>query len=124
MSKKSSKKTTSKAAGASAVKKDPDVPLKDAMPSKKTSKGKKPKAEKPAKEKKLSLLDAAAQVLKAKGEAMNCKAMVEAVVEKGLWKTDAPTPEATLYSAILREMKKGSDSRFQKTGRGLFAFNG
>ena len=28
-----------------------------------------------------------------------------------------------LSSAILREMKKGKDSRFKKTGRGQFALN-
>src|SRR5687767_13158333 len=76
-----------------------------------------------SKPKKVSLLDAAAVVLKAKGEPMRCKEMVATVVEKGLWKTDAPTPEATLYSAILREMKKGKDSRFRKTDRGHFAVN-
>jgi len=70
---------------------------------------------------KLSCLGAAAQVLKAQGEPMNCKAMVEVMAAKELWATDAPTPAATLSSAILREMKKGDDSRFKKTGRGLFA---
>ena len=74
------------------------------------------------KEKKLSLLDAAAQVLKAKGEPMTCGAMVEAVMAKKLWTTSAPTPAATLYSAILRETKtKGKDARFKKTDRGQFA---
>ncbi len=85
------------------------------------------KAEAPAKANtsaKLSCLDAAAQVLKGSDEAMTCKAMVEAMAERKLWTSDAPTPAATLSSAILREMKKGNDSRFKKTGRGLFAFNG
>ena len=84
----------------------------------------KAKATKPDAPAKLTLLDAAAQVLRAKGEPMNCKAMVEAVVAKGLWTTTAPTPAATLSSAILRELKKGSEGRFKKTGRGLFALNG
>ena len=107
------------------------VPLREVMPAKRTAtKGKrashaaKPTMKAEPKPKKLSLLDAAAQVLKAKGEPMRCKEIVATVVEKGLWKTDAPTPEATLYSGILREMKKGADSRFKKTDRGLFAFNG
>ena len=73
---------------------------------------------------KMSCLDAAAQVLKGSEEAMTCKAMVEAMAERKLWTSDAPTPAATLSSGILREMKKGSDSRFKKTGRGLFAYNG
>lgn len=76
------------------------------------------KAEAPAK---LSCLDAAAQVLKGSEEPMTCKAMVEAMAERKLWASDAPTPAATLSSAILREMKKGAGSRFRKTGRGLFA---
>jgi hypothetical protein len=49
--------------------------------------------------------------------------MVEAMKQRGLWSSDAPTPAATLSSAILREMKKGSASRFNKVGRGLFALN-
>lgn len=73
---------------------------------------------------KLSCLDAAAQVLKGSEEPMTCKGMVDAMAQRKLWRTDAPTPAATLSSAILREMKKGSASRFKKTGRGLFAFNG
>ena len=33
------------------------------------------------------------------------------------------TPEQTLYSAIIREIRdKGNASRFRKEGRGLFAF--
>jgi hypothetical protein len=97
--------------------------------SKKKGKATKPAARKPAVAKddkgraKLSCLDAAAQILKATGEAMACKAMVDAMFAKKLWTTDAPTPAATLSSAILREMKKGKDSRFKKVGRGLFALN-
>ena len=34
------------------------------------------------------------------------------------------TPHATLNAAMLREIGvKGGESRFKKTGRGLFAFN-
>src|SRR4051794_10797531 len=71
----------------------------------------KPKAE--AKPKRTSALDAAAQVLKDAKEPMRVRAMVEAMKAKGLWWSDAATPHATLYSAILREIanKKG-DSRF------------
>jgi hypothetical protein len=81
----------------------------------------KPKEPKPQK---ASCLDAAAQVLKDAGEPMQVRAVVEAMKAKGLWSSDAPTPWATLYSAILREIgtKKG-DSRFKKTDRGHFALN-
>ena len=68
----------------------------------------------------MSCLDAAAAVLKAKGEPMRCIDMIEAMKERGLWTTAAPTPAATLYSAILRELAKGSASRFKKTDRGHF----
>ena len=86
-----------------------------------TAEGAKP-AEQPADKppKKLSCLDAAAAVLKAEGRPMRCKAMVEAMAARGLWATNAPTPAATLSSAILRELKKGAASRFRKTGPGHF----
>ena len=82
----------------------------------------KPKAE--PKPKRPSALDAAAQVLKDAGEPMQVRAMVDAMKSKGLWSSDAATPWATLYSAIIREIgtKKGG-SRFKKTDRGHFALN-
>ena len=55
---------------------------------------------------------------------MQCKAMIDAMFTAKLWSSDAPTPHATLYSAILREITtKGSESRFKKTERGHFALN-
>jgi len=79
-----------------------------------------PKA--PKADKGMSCLDAAAEVLKANKDPMQCKAMVDAMGKAKLWSSDAPTPAATLYSAILREIqKKGSASRFRKTDRGHFA---
>jgi len=79
---------------------------------------KKPKGE----TKKLSLLDAAAQVLARSDEPMNTKQMVEQVVAEGLWSSPAgKTPQATLYSSILRELKnKGDEARFEKIERGKF----
>jgi hypothetical protein len=42
---------------------------------------------------------------------------------KGYWSSpNGQTPSATLYSAILRELKKkGAESRFKKIERGKFA---
>lgn len=78
----------------------------------------------PAKPKKLSLIDAAAQVLAKSKEPMNCKALVEQVMAEGLWTTTAPTPHATLYSAVLREIQtKGKDARFKKVDRGQFTLS-
>ena len=71
--------------------------------------------------KKMGCLDAAAEVLKDADEPMNTKQMVEAMAERGLWASDAPTPWATLYSALLREIKnKGDEARFEKADRGKF----
>lgn len=72
--------------------------------------------------KKLSLIDAAVQVLAESKEPLNTTAMVEQVVAAGLWTPGAgKTPHATLYSAILREIKlKGDDARFVKVERGQF----
>jgi hypothetical protein len=91
-----------------------------------TPKGKQPRAkkEKPApKPKKLSAIDAAAQVLAEAGQPMNCLEMIDAMGKEGLWSSPGgQTPHATLYSAILREIaKKGKESRFTKTERGRFA---
>ena len=72
---------------------------------------------------KLSALDAAAKVLQEAGQPMTCAALITAMADKGYWTSPAgKTPEATLYSGILRELKtKGAASRFRKTGRGQFA---
>ena len=80
-----------------------------------------PQAQETAKTKKTGLLDAAILVLREAGQPMNTKEMVDAVLAKGLWKSDGKTPAATLYSSILREIqKKGEDARFRKTARGRF----
>ncbi len=73
-------------------------------------------------EKRLGLVDAAIQVMKDVGKPMNCKDIVKVILEKKLWETSGKTPDATLYSSILREIqKKGSESRFKKVERGQFA---
>ncbi|QDU28514.1 hypothetical protein ETAA8_36160 [Anatilimnocola aggregata] len=89
-------------------------------------KGKKPAKAKPAKEKKMSALDAAAKLLGETQEPMNTKSMIEGIAAKGYWTSPGgKTPHATLYSAILREITtKGKEARFKKTDRGNFAFNG
>ena len=76
--------------------------------------------------KKLSALDAAAKVLADVKQPMSCKELIEAMAAKKLWSSPGGrTPHATLYSAILREVRaKGKDARFQKVERGRFAVNG
>ena len=79
-----------------------------------------------ATKKKLSALDAAAQVLTESGGSMNTKEMIETMAAKKLWTSpNGKTPAATLYAAILRELTtKGADSRFKKTEPGKFAATG
>ena len=76
-------------------------------------------------EKKKSLLDLAAQILKDGGEPLSCKELVEKAKETG-WVSSGKTPEQTLYSGIFREMKeKGDASRFRKSEqKGKFEFAG
>ena len=86
------------------------------------TKGKKVKAAKEPKAKKTSALDAAVRVLEEAGQPMTCLEMIEAMTAKQYWSSPKGlTPAATLYSAILREIKaKGKESRFVKTERGKF----
>ena len=74
--------------------------------------------------KKLSALDAAAKVVEEAGSAMTTGQMITVMAEKAYWKSPGgKTPAATLYSAILREIKtKGKEARFKKTERGKFTY--
>jgi hypothetical protein len=82
---------------------------------------KKAKVEKTPKASRPSGLSAAYQVLLDAGEPLQCKAMVEKMLAGGTWKTGGKTPEATIYAAIIREIRaKGAESRFRKTERGHF----
>ena len=92
---------------------------------KKAKAPKTPKAPKPTTEpkaKRVSALDAAAQVLAASAVPMRAKEMIAAMEAKGLWTSPGgKTPEATLYAAIIREIAaKGTAARFKKHERGVF----
>lgn len=72
-------------------------------------------------EKRLSCVTAAIKVLVESTEPLSTKQIVEAMSTKGYWSSPGgKTPEATLYSAILRELSKGDESRFVKAERGRF----
>jgi len=89
----------------------------------KKAKGEKaPKTAKESKPKRVSALDAAAQVLAASEVPMRAKEMIAAMEAKGLWTSPGgKTPEATLYAAIIREIAaKGTAARFKKHDRGVF----
>jgi len=75
--------------------------------------------------KKPGVLDGAVKVLAEADEPLSCRELIERMASKGYWKSPAgKTPSATLYSAILRELKtKGSEARFKKVERGRFALN-
>jgi hypothetical protein len=72
--------------------------------------------------KKASAIEAAVRVLEEAGHPMTCPEMIEAMTAKRYWASPKGlTPAATLYSAVLREIKaKGKESRFVKTERGKF----
>lgn len=80
----------------------------------------------PKKEKKLSLMDAAVEVLKQSGEPMNTREIVKAATDSGLWiPTDCKTPEQTLYGSIFREMKIKENPRIVKSAvKGKFEYAG
>jgi len=106
-------KKATKAQTAQAATKNAPVAKRDAKESK-------------ADGKKISQIEAAIIVLGKSRDAMNCKAMVEAMQVEGLWSTpNGATPEATLYASIVREINtRGKDARFRKIDRGLFALAG
>lgn len=88
-----------------------------------TKKAKAKKADGKQKPKRVSALDAAAQVLAKAAEPMTAQQLIVAMAEKGLWKSPGgKTPHATLYAAMIREINaKGKEARFAKVDRGMFA---
>ena len=72
-------------------------------------------------DKKLTMLDAAAEVLKGSSYPMSAKELIVAMEDSGIWKSPAgKTPWNSLVAAISRDGQKASP-RFRKTGKGLFA---
>jgi HB1, ASXL, restriction endonuclease HTH domain len=94
--------------------------------AKKSEATKAPKAKSEPKPKKVSALDAATRVLSEQGKPMSCHELIEEMSRKNYWTSpNGATPQATLYAAILREIKtKGKEARFAKTERGKFASTG
>ena len=83
------------------------------------------KPTKPTKPKCLSGLDAAALVLAEAKSPMSVAEVFKVIEERGLWHTEGKTPSATLYAAIIREIRaKKHESRFKKTDRGRFVHSG
>lgn len=77
-----------------------------------------PAPESAAPVKKLSLLDAAVEVLKTSGQPMNTREIVKAATDSGLWiPTACRTPEQTLYGSIFREIATKENPRIAKAGQ-------
>lgn len=86
----------------------------------------KAKAAKEQKPKRVSALDAAAQVLAKASKPMHAQELITAMADQGLWKSPGgKTPHATLYAAMMREERdKKGEARFRKVDRGQFEFAG
>jgi len=86
----------------------------------------KAKGTKKAKDGKLTYIDTAAKMLGEKKAPMTTKEMIQAMASTKYWTSPGgKTPAATLYSAILREIKtKGKEARFKKSDRWQFVANG
>jgi len=120
---RSKKKAVGKASPTAAVAKT-KAPTSTVEGRAKKAKAKKAGGE--PKPKRVSALDAAAQVLAKADKPMRAQELIAAMAEQGLWKSPGgKTPHATLYAAMMREERdKGAASRFKKVDRGQFAFNG
>ncbi len=72
--------------------------------------------------KKMSLMDAAVEVLKTSEQPLNTREMVKSAIEKGYWiPTSCKTPEQTLYGSIFREIATKENPRIVKSEqRGKF----
>lgn len=119
------KKTTKKKAAEAPVAEAPVVEA-TTTPAPKAGKKKATESAPKAKATKMSALDAAAKVLQEAGKSLNCQEMIEQMTLRGYWTSPGgKTPHATLYSAILRELKtKGDQSRFRKAAKGRFEATG
>ena len=117
----------SKSKKSESVKKVDDAKAPEAKATAARKGAKKPKAKKAGKKqdqpRRLSAIDAAAKILAEAEGPMRAQELIAAMEEKGLWKSpQGKTPSATLYAAMLREIKaKGKEARFQKVDRGMFA---
>ena len=95
---------------------EPTAPPKPARPAK----GKAGKAVEPTR--KLSLANAAVEVLKQENKPLNTRELVKLATERGLWTpTACRTPEQSLYGAFFLEIKNSDSPRIKKSAeRGKF----
>ena len=95
---------------------EPTAPPKPARPAK----GKAGKAAEPTR--KLSLANAAVEVLRQENKPLNTRELVKLATERGLWTpTACRTPEQSLYGAFFLEIKNSDSPRIKKSAeRGKF----
>ena len=71
---------------------------------------------------KMSGVEAAYKVLSESDKPMNARQICEMALDLGYWEPQGSTPEASISTAIIIEMRKrGDNARFERVGRGLFA---
>ena len=126
--KKTKKKTTKKKTASKTPKKTPTSGgvAKTPVESPKPAETKTPATPANTGGKKMTQLEAAFKVLQENDSEMNCKAMVEAMKEKGYWKPakGGLTPQNTLNAGIGTEIrKKGENARFKKITPGKYVVN-
>ena len=70
---------------------------------------------------KLSMLNAAAEIMKVALRPMSAKELIVAMEEAGLWKSPSGKTPCNSLSAALNRNAGKTNPRFKKTGKGLFA---
>ena len=119
-----SREENGEAADEAAPAEEPAAPPKPAKAAKgkdaKAAKGKAKKAEEPPR--KLSLANAAVEVLRQENKPLNTRELVKLATERGLWTpTACRTPEQSLYGAFFLEIKNSDSPRIRKSAeRGKF----
>lgn len=99
------------------VKPAPEISANVKTAAEANNKGGKPKGS-------LSMLDAAAKVLKEAEQPLCCKDICRMIFERKLAESSGRTPHATISAAMGREISTlGKDSRFRRVDRGRFEFN-
>ncbi len=70
----------------------------------------------------MAILEKAEEVLREAGEPLHAKDIAERMIAKGIWSTSGKTPGATVNARLAVDIKRQQSlSRFQRTGRGVFA---
>ena len=72
----------------------------------------------------MSVLDAVVLVLETAGGPLHYRGITHRIIESSLWNTRSKNPEATVIAQLAGDIKKrGTDSRFIRTGPGHYALN-